>query len=40
MRELSIGPADKEPHKLDQADMRWADLAVTTRPRFPVQKIG
>jgi arsenate reductase len=29
MRELGIDLAANQPHKLDQADMNWADLIVT-----------
>lgn len=29
MRELDIELAGREPHKLDQNDMQWADLIVT-----------
>jgi arsenate reductase len=29
MAELGIDLAAKQPHKLDQADMQWADLVVT-----------
>ena len=29
MRELGIALADRQPHKLDSADMQWADLVVT-----------
>jgi arsenate reductase len=29
MREVGIDLADRQPHKLDQEDMQWADLVVT-----------
>ena len=29
MRELGIDLAERQPHKLDDDDMRWADLVVT-----------
>jgi arsenate reductase len=29
MREVGIDLAAKQPHELDEADMRWADLVVT-----------